>query len=79
MNGNNGYAINPPERCDWDGAEALQRKIRAYWAPQVVSFSAIPASFHAKMRTSRVDLRSDMINGLPRGLYLERRKKGRGR
>lgn len=71
---------NAPERCDEEGAAVLQRKIRAHWAPYVIEFKTVQAPFHYAVRKARTDLRSDMINGLPRGLYLERMKQqGRGR
>ncbi len=77
--GIHGWPAEVPERCTWAGVEELQRKIRARWAPYVIQFRTAIGPFDTKMRTTRVDLRSDMINGLPRGLYYERTGKGKAR
>lgn len=66
----NGNSIVVPNRCDRDGAVILQRKIRKYWGDWSIVFTTLDAGFHPSIRHSRIDLRSDMVNGLPRGLYL---------
>jgi hypothetical protein len=70
------YPHDPLEWCDRDGAEALKRKIAAQWPGYVIKFEAQRAGFTPEMRASRVDVRSNMVNGLPRELYLARRMAG---
>ncbi|MEM8987577.1 MAG: phosphoglycolate phosphatase [Pseudomonadota bacterium] len=54
--------------CDRDGAQHLQQKITDFWRKrgfdvdvQLVSEGFVPA-----MRSARTDVRSDLINGMPR-------------
>jgi len=51
-----------------DGAELLKQRIEAYWNERgfAVQVSLAPAGFSAPLRAARVDLRSDMLNGMPR-------------
>lgn len=51
-----------------DGAQALKGKIEAYWRERGldVMLSLHNVGFHPAIRAARYDLRSDMINGLPR-------------
>lgn len=55
--------------CSRDGALALKAKIEAYWRARGldVQISMMNVGFHPAIRAARFDLRSDMINGLPRG------------
>lgn len=55
------------------GANALADRIRGHWAKQGhhVSFKLQDAPFMPAMRSGRVDLRSDMLNGWPRDYALK--------
>ncbi len=55
--------------CSQDGAQALKDRIEAYWAArgQYVVVALHNVGFHPAIRAARYDLRSDMINGRPRG------------
>ena len=50
------------------GAEALKAKIEAYWRERGldVMLSLHNVGFHPAIRAARYDVRSDMVNGLPR-------------
>ena len=54
--------------CSESGARLLKEKIESYWrargAPVMISLAN--AGFSPQTRASRFDIRSDMINGLPR-------------
>jgi len=54
--------------CSRDGAHALKAKIEAYWAErgQAVQIMLHNVGFHPAIRAARFDVRSDMINGMPR-------------
>lgn len=55
--------------CTKEGADKLEEKIVAYWRERGYAppqFKRIDAGFVAAMRSARVDLRSDMVNGKPR-------------
>lgn len=54
--------------CTDDGARRLAAKIEAYWKKQGfdVTVEAKPEGFVSTMRSARTDLRSDMVNGMPR-------------
>jgi hypothetical protein len=58
--------------CDAHGAAKLKVMIEQYWGARghCVSVMLVQAPFSAPIRAARVDLRSDLVNGLP----LERRK-----
>ncbi len=55
--------------CSRDGAMALKEKIEAYWRErgQEVLIALQNVGFHPAIRAARYDVRSDMINGMPRG------------
>ncbi len=57
-----------PDYCSRDGALELKRKIEAYWAErgQHVTVLLHNVGFHPAIRAARFDLRSDLINGMPR-------------
>lgn len=71
-----GYEGRLPSQADEDeqdyfsptGAELLKQRIEAYWSERgyAVQVSLAPAGFTAPLRAARVDLRSDMVNGMPR-------------
>ncbi|MET0183702.1 MAG: hypothetical protein ABW199_12540 [Caulobacterales bacterium] len=54
--------------CSRDGALALKAKIESYWRDrgQEVFISMQNVGFHPAIRAARYDVRSDMVNGLPR-------------
>ena len=54
--------------CSRDGAIALKAKIESYWRErgQEVMLSLHNEGFHPAIRAARYDVRSDMINGMPR-------------
>ena len=55
--------------CSREGAQALKDKIEAYWRARGrdVMLSLHNVGFHPAIRAARFDVRSDMVNGLPRG------------
>ena len=55
--------------CSQDGAQALKARIEAYWAArgQRVMVALHNVGFHPAIRAARFDVRSDMVNGRPRG------------
>ena len=54
--------------CSRDGAVALKAKIESYWRDrgQDVMLSLHNEGFHPAIRAARYDVRSDMVNGMPR-------------
>ncbi|MES1158918.1 MAG: hypothetical protein ABUL42_03385 [Terricaulis silvestris] len=63
-----GRAGEPADYCSREGAVALKEKIEAYWRErgQDVMLSLHNVGFHPAIRAARFDVRSDMVNGLPR-------------
>lgn len=53
--------------CDADGAGRLKQRIEEFWRDRgcAVKVKLVEARFAAAMRSSRTDVRSDMIDGLP--------------
>jgi hypothetical protein len=58
----------PADYCSRDGAQALKDKIEAYWRErgQHVMVALHNVGFHPAIRAARFDVRSDMVNGMPR-------------
>jgi hypothetical protein len=58
----------PADYCSKEGAIALKAKIEAYWRErgQDVMIALHNVGFHPAIRAARYDVRSDMVNGLPR-------------
>lgn len=54
--------------CDKAGAMLLKLRIEAYWRErgEIVTVYLRDAGFFPSMRSARVDVRSDMIGGMPR-------------
>lgn len=54
--------------CNVDGARRLKQRIEEYWRERGynVDVKLIEAGFVAAMRSARTDVRSDMVNGMPR-------------
>ncbi|MEM1086151.1 MAG: phosphoglycolate phosphatase [Pseudomonadota bacterium] len=50
------------------GARELQAKIEAYWKDRghEVQVDVVPTEYDAKVRSVRYDVRSGLLNGLPR-------------
>lgn len=63
--------------CSQDGASALKAVIEAYWAArgQQVMVALHNVGFHPAIRAARYDVRSDMVNGRPRGASTAAAKK----
>lgn len=61
--------------CSREGAMALKEMIEAYWRErgQSVMIALHNVGFHPAIRAARYDVRSDMVNGMPRGAA-EKRK-----
>ncbi|MEM6415858.1 MAG: hypothetical protein AAF720_14505 [Pseudomonadota bacterium] len=56
------------DHCDDVGASRLAKKIEDFWRKKGfdVSVETQAQGFVSTMRSARTDLRSDMINGMPR-------------
>ena len=56
------------ESCTKSGALLLKHRIESYWRERgyLVNCELRAASFDAAMRAARWDVRSDLVNGLPR-------------
>jgi hypothetical protein len=61
-------AREPSDWCSREGALALKAKIEAYWRErgQDVMIALHNVGFHPAIRAARYDVRSDMVNGMPR-------------
>ena len=66
---------DPPDYCSRDGAAALKDKIEAYWRERGmhVMIALHNVGFHPAIRVARYDVRSDMINGMPRTMPAARK------
>lgn len=53
--------------CTIDGARRLKERIEEYWRERgyTVDVKLIEAGFVPAMRSARMDVRSDMVNGFP--------------
>jgi hypothetical protein len=58
----------PADYCSRDGAQTLKDKIEAYWRERGhnVMVALHNVGFHPAIRAARFDVRSDMVNGMPR-------------
>ncbi|MCI4645392.1 MAG: hypothetical protein MRY64_11460 [Hyphomonadaceae bacterium] len=65
--------------CDNEGAKRLREKIREYWAERGydVDVDLVDAGFVAAMRSARTDVRSNMVNGMPRRRRMDENQSGR--
>lgn len=54
--------------CTTEGARRLKQRIEEYWKDRGfdVNVDLIDAGFMPAMRSARTDVRSNMVNGLPR-------------
>lgn len=59
-----------PELCNTHGAFKLKAKIESYWAERgaKVNVKVVDAEFTPALRSARADVRSDMVNGMPKGM-----------
>lgn len=59
----------PGVYTDQAGALELKTRIEAYWRKRgyEVHVNLVQAPFTPALRTARVDLRSEMVDGMPRG------------
>lgn len=59
---------DPADYCSREGALALKAKIEAYWRERGldVMIALHNVGFHPAIRAARYDVRSDMVNGMPR-------------
>ncbi|MEL6752500.1 MAG: hypothetical protein AAFO57_00625 [Pseudomonadota bacterium] len=65
--------------CDNEGAQRLRDKIREYWAERGydVDVDLVDSGFVAAMRSARTDVRSNMVNGMPRRRRVDEAKGAR--
>jgi hypothetical protein len=65
--------------CDEEGAKRLREKINAYWSERgyEVDIDLIDAGFVPAMRSARTDVRSNMVNGMPRRRAVSEAEAGR--
>ena len=63
-------ALEPADYCSREGAMALKARIEAYWRErgQDVMIALHNVGFHPAIRAARFDVRSDMLNGMPRAV-----------
>ncbi|MEZ5896521.1 MAG: hypothetical protein R3C40_07485 [Parvularculaceae bacterium] len=61
------------DMCDDSGAARLAAKIEEFWRKRGfdVRVDLRPEGFVSTMRSARTDVRSDMVNGMPRRVALE--------
>lgn len=61
-------SYEPADYTSREGAQALKSKIESYWAERGmnVMLALQNVGFHPAIRAARYDVRSDMVNGLPR-------------
>ncbi len=60
--------VGESDFCSRGGAQALKSKIEAYWRERghTVMVALHNVGFHPAIRAARFDVRSDMVNGMPR-------------
>ena len=60
------------DHCTDAGASRLAEKIRDFWRKKgfEVEVDLCPEGFVSTMRSARTDVRSDMVNGMPRRLAI---------
>ncbi len=61
-------AAEPTDTCSQAGANRLKAIIEHYWSERghKINVTILAMSFHPAMRSTRFDIRSDMINGMPK-------------
>ncbi|MEO9968799.1 MAG: hypothetical protein ABJG15_03045 [Hyphomonadaceae bacterium] len=65
--------------CNEDGAKRLKNKIEQYWTERgyEVNIDLVDACFIAAMRSARTDVRSNMVNGMPRRRVIDEAQSSR--
>ena len=60
--------MSPKDHCTKDGASRLKSMIENYWRRKGfdVNVELISEGFVPAMRSGRTDVRSNMVNGMPR-------------
>ncbi len=60
---------DPWDYTDREGAETLKATIEEYWRKRGydIQVALIPGAFTPALRASRFDVRSNLVNGMPRG------------
>lgn len=60
--------MSPNDWCTAEGADRLKKRILEYWQERgyAVDVRLVDAGFMPAMRSARCDVRSDMVNGMPR-------------
>jgi hypothetical protein len=60
--------MSPSDWCTAEGADRLKKRILEYWSERgyAVDVKLVDAGFMPAMRSARCDVRSDMVNGMPR-------------
>lgn len=71
-----GFPSPSRDFCDETGAKALKAIIESYWRARgwAVEVKLVPGGWIAAMRSGRLDLRSDMVNGAPTRRIVEELK-----
>jgi hypothetical protein len=66
--GSSAASAGESDFCSRSGAQALKAKIEAYWRERghTVLVALHNVGFHPAIRAARFDVRSDMVNGMPR-------------
>lgn len=61
-------STEPRDFCSQTGAQELKARIEAYWRARGNDVMVVleDAGFHPAIRVARHDVRSDMLNGMPR-------------
>lgn len=56
------------DHCDRPGAVQIKERIESFWRARgaTVAVELVEAEYVPNMRTARVDVRSDLLNGWPR-------------
>lgn len=65
-----GMSDAPPDYCSGKGAARLMAALKSYWfmrGHDVTTMALIGETRHLGDHHARTDVRSDMVNGLPRG------------
>lgn len=60
----------PPDYCSGKGAARLSAALKSYWflrGHDVTTTTFVGETHHLRDHHARTDVRSDMVNGLPRG------------
>jgi hypothetical protein len=72
----NQHSAGDSDFCSRNGAQILKARIEAYWRERghTVTVALHNVGFHPAIRAARFDVRSDMVNGMPRSVSAGARK-----